>query len=162
MAWFLGVHPNCDLGDCHLTLARKIRKCGFLVVLWAAQSAAQAAAQSRFDLYCNLQEVNTFHPHETNAFSRHVSIDLGAGFFCIWGEKTCNRLHKIARVTDDEIRLFDIDSTFMNMEASINRTSLVWTNHVHIKEFIDSGGDAVGPCRQAPFTPFSSLARIVP
>jgi hypothetical protein len=111
-------------------------------------------------LICNLQETNSFHPGQINYFSRHVSLDLATDDFCIW-EKSCNRIHKLAKITADEIRLVDTDGSFMKMETTINRSTLVWKNHTHIKQFIDSSGETTGSCKLSPFTPFPSSARRV-
>jgi hypothetical protein len=137
------------LSACHVTRYAL----PFAVILSAA---SPVFAQERFDLICSVEEVESFHPDRVSHYQRHVSVDLSAGEFCIWA---CDRPKKLSLVTDDEIRLFDEDSSFMRLETSIDRHTWIWKSHARIKEFIASGGEARGPCKLVPFTPFPAYAK---
>jgi len=131
-----------------------------LAVLWLA-TICHAAAQERFDLICNLKGTESFHPGKVTPFSRHLSIDLDARVWCVW-DQNCDRFWRIPRISKDEIQLDDVDNSFMKLETSVNRHTWMWVSRAHIKEFIDSGGETYGPCKQAPFTPFPATAQPAP
>jgi hypothetical protein len=134
-----------------------IRRWMLLWAAWLATSTGGAIAQDRFDLFCSIQEVNTFRPNQVGHFKRHLSIDVSAGVWCI-RDLNCDTIWKIVNVSDAELILGDADNKFMKLEVSIDRKTLAWSNSTHIKQFIDSGGKAHGPCKRAPFTPFPNSA----
>src|ERR1700685_3660426 len=124
-----------------------------LLFFVGSASAAHATAQNRFDLICQIQETESFHPGNVTHFSRHLSVDLDAGQWCIW-DQNCRRLWKVMRITEDFLVLDDADTSFMKLETTIDRKKLFWTSRAHIKQVIDSSGETHGPCELAPFTPF--------
>jgi hypothetical protein len=136
----------------YAVIARIFANVAVMLQLFAF-GVAGAENDDRFDLVCDLQEKTSFHPGQVTRFSRHLSIDLGAKEWCSRDEGCATR-RNVVLVTGDEIRLSDIDSSFMRLETSIDRTTWTWRNRVHIKEVIDSNGETFGPCKKEPFTTF--------
>jgi hypothetical protein len=113
-------------------------------------------AATTFDLKCSIHETVTLpnRPDATEDYSIRLSIDLDAARWCSrLGDVSCGRIEKIAQISDDEIRLVDLNSALLMSVKSINRNTWAWSNHTVLKMPFISTTDETGSCVIMPFTP---------